>query len=445
MKHLIIIHLGLVASVFGNGGGYFRGGVEQVGDVAGFEPENTDHVRIMDERLEVKLGPKSAEVSVRYVMKNEGDQAAKVRFGFPVEESKDRDDYGYGGEKPEPTKGLKYCQNYRVEVGGKALKAKWEEEKKPASDEAGKEQKIQDHRFEGIQGWLVSTATFPPHQETEVKISFESGYSEENWFVSDDSHLGEGIFRYRLSTGAAWAGSIAQGRIELIPDGIDPAELRVIKPVNRFKREGDRWVWQFDDLEPTLADDLEIEARPEERGFHRPYDAKSEDDRVDFIDRGGKWSMSHKNYEVHASSTLPADGSNHYDAENVKSWTTAWSEGAEGPGIGEWIEMKPEVPKPLKAIRIRAGYDGDDPSLFTKNARPKRVEVVLNGEHRFEAELEDTREEQRIAVAGYDRPVKSARLVFKEVYPGSEYEDLCVSGLQLEVALDEKPEIQPAR
>jgi hypothetical protein len=81
----------LAQPLHANGGGYFRGGVERAGDVAGFEPKETEKIRIMDEKLTVVLGQKSADVEVRYLMRNETDKMVKVRFGFPVEESFDRD------------------------------------------------------------------------------------------------------------------------------------------------------------------------------------------------------------------------------------------------------------------------------------------------------------------------------------------------------------------
>src|SRR6478609_2910759 len=85
----------LAPSAFANGGGYFRGGVERAGDVAGFEPKETEKIRILDEKLTVALGSKAADVEVRYLMRNETDKKVTVRFGFPVEELFD-DGYGSG-------------------------------------------------------------------------------------------------------------------------------------------------------------------------------------------------------------------------------------------------------------------------------------------------------------------------------------------------------------
>jgi len=416
---------------FANGGGYFRGGVERAGDVAGFEPSDTEKIRILDEKLTVGLASKSADVEVRYLMRNETDTKVKVRFGFPVEESFDSDlmtEIGKDGSKKTNT--LKYCQNYVITSAGKAIAAKWE----------GEEKSTDDKRFKGITGWLISEITFAAGEEKPVMIRFRSSYPVEEWSVSDDSSAGAALFKYRLSTAACWAGTIGTGRIILKPAGIDPRELKVLKPVNRFKKDGEAWVWNFENLEPTLADDLEIEAQPKIRG----YGQGDVDGR--YTERGGKWFASHTNYQIKASSSLPAEGDQSYEPEKVKNFwgDGAWSEGAKGSGVGEWLELTPAVPKPLNAIEIEPGMTKTE-ELFTANARPKTVLVELNGEKRFSAEIPDLKEVHRIPIPDYTKPVKKIRLTFQEVWPGKRFEDLCVSGILLQVKLDKKPKFEQAR
>ena len=137
-----------------NGGGYFRGGIEHAGDVAGFEPKATENIRILDEKLTVNLGAKQADVEVRYLMKNVTDKKVKVRFGFPVEESVDQDLMGEEKKAPDAKK-LNYCRNYQITAAGKPVKAIWQGEAKDAGDK----------RFKGISGWLVSEITFAANEE----------------------------------------------------------------------------------------------------------------------------------------------------------------------------------------------------------------------------------------------------------------------------------------
>ena len=90
---------------------------------------------------------------------------------------------------------------------------------------------------------------------------------------------------------------------------------------------------------------------------------------------------------------LPAADSLTYEAEKIKkSWSEeTWSEGAKGPGIGEWLELKPVAPKPLAAIGIRPGYFKSD-ELFQANARPKKILIRLNDEYQFSAAIPDAKE-----------------------------------------------------
>ncbi len=429
MKIRILVVLGFAAvqSVLANGGGYSRGGVERTGDVAGFEPQATENIRILDEKLTILLGPEEADVEVRYLMRNETAKRVKVRFGFPVEETFSSE----MGARQTKQSSLQYCKNYEISAAGRELRAVWQAEKGGAEDK----------RFEGLAGWLVSEMTFAAGEEKPVLIRFQSVYPEEHSFVSDTGSTSAAIFKYRLSTAACWAGTIGTGRIVVKPNGTDPRELRVLKPVNRFQKEGDQWVWNFEDLEPTLADDLEIEVRP-------AVYTQWEEGNKRYIERGERWVMAHSNFAVAASSTLAPEEKHSYEVGNLKNYwrDEVWSEGAPGPGVGEWLELKPVAPKPLHSISILPGYvSHGKEELFHANARPKKIRVELNGEHRFHADVPDSPKEVVIPVTGYRKPVKTVRLTFEEVWEGNRDEDLCITGIQLHVLLDKEPKLSPVR
>ena len=450
-KHFLALLFPVVPGFFlsgdllANGGGYLTGGVSSSGSLTGFRPAETEKIRILEESLTAKLGPNSAKVEVRYRMKNETEGKTTVRFGFPVEETGRGESFDEDGDGiddlpslegldpeylPKPHRELGYCRNYQVTAGGRPLKASWEGEQR------GKE----DPLFRHLAGWLVSELPFGAGEEKEVVIRFDSVYPKDVRWVSDDSHTGASVFKYRLSTAACWAGTIGKGRIVLEPDGIAPEELRVIKPVNRFRKEGRNWVWEFTGLEPTLADDFEVETQPVVRTYTR-YDG---DVPTTYAKRGERWTLAHTNYGIRASSTLPPQGDHNYEAENLKQWE-AWAEGAKGPGIGEWLELTPVSPKPLVAISFDPGLDGGDDDRYANNGRPKKTRLELNGEHTVTMNVPDSPEEFRQVIEGYEKPVEKLRLTFEEVWPGKKYEDLCLRNLRLHVALDKKPEVQPAR
>ncbi|MBN8456535.1 MAG: hypothetical protein J0M04_01625 [Verrucomicrobia bacterium] len=432
MKRAIPIGLGLFVStvgVFANGGGYQRGGAVG-GDVAGFEPKATENVRILDEQLTARVGPEAAEVEVRYLMRNETAKKVKVRFGFPVDETPGDEAIREDGTFVPPSGVPRHCQNYQLTAGGQAVKAKWEPEPKPKAGTPP------DKRLAGLRGWFVSELVFAANEEKPVLIRFRSGYAQSGFHVSDNGTMSRAVLTYRLSTGACWGGSIARGRVVLKPVGIDPAELKVLGPVNRFRKEGESWVWNFENLEPTLADDIQAEVEPEVKSF-------SGEGRLNH-ERNGRWYYTSTDYTAKASSVLPPQDGKTYGPENLTEHPGVWSEGAPGPGAGEWLEIRPKSAKPLLALALSPGFQ-KSPGLFQANARPKKVTMILNGEHKVHAEIPDAPVTCRIPAGGYDKPVKTIRLVFDEVWPGTKFEDLCLSGLWLEVKLAKKPKESPVR
>jgi hypothetical protein len=408
-----------------NGGGYESGGVAATGAVKGFEPEQTGKVRIRDENLSIRLHPKEALVEVRYVLKNTSTEAANVKFGFPIEETPDAD----FGEDLVPgavakRKSPLFLQDYRVTINGAPVKAVYQKEPPRENDE----------RFKELAGWMVSEVRFRPGEERTMTISYGAKYPLSYFSVSDDESMSAKAFVYRLSTGAAWEGPIERGRVVVESENDMLTEVRVDKPLNKFRREGNRWIWDFEDLEPTLADDIKVIVEP----AYRTYG--------DFIERDDKWSVRHRNYSVKASSTLAPQGKHSYDAENLQKgdWDQVWAEGAKGNGAGEWLEIIPEVPAQLRALWIYPGFASDE-DKYKANGRPRKVEVVLNDSYKFEAELDDKAEYQPIRIPSYDKRVEKVKITMKSASPGTRFEDLCITTIALETSLAKKPKILPAR
>lgn len=425
--------------VLANGGGYSHRGVSETGTIVGFEPSDTEKVRILDEQLNIAVTRDEARVHVRYILKNTSKQRANVRFSFPVEELSEPDPFEEPAATPDPKSKAKakplYCRDYRVDLAGKALAATFEPEPKDAPA---------DPRLTGIKGWMISKMSLDPGEEKTMNITYHGDYPFSDYSVSDDGSVSAKNFKYRFSTGACWDGPIEHGTVVIKQEGVNPDEIKFLKPANRFHKSGDHWEWTFENLKPTLADDLNVEVSPRESYFHGSPASGAHPEVTRFLERDGKWSALHHNYRVTASSTLPPQGHSTYSAENIKSWDAPWSEGAPGNGVGEWLELTPEVPKPLLSIRITPGY-ASSKELFKANPRPKRLEILLNGEHSFETTLADSETLQTVPVIGYAKPVRKIRLIIKDVYPGSRFEDCCISMVALETALSKKPQIHPSR
>jgi hypothetical protein len=448
---LIVLQLcGCPQVALANGGGYSFG-VRFTGAVAPFQPSGANAVRILDEVLDIDLHHKDASVVVRYSMKNVTAAPARVRFGFPVEAADpENQEYPEDEGKPRAQRGkelpraIQQLKGYVVRVGGETIASRLEIEpfatgKIPVF--AGSE------ALTDIVGWMVSEVTFPPGGTVPVEIRYAADYRGDETSVSNDTNQSPLTFVYRLSTGAVWNGPIDKGAITIRADSIPADEVEIATPRERFVRNGNRWTWAFERLEPTLADDISIRAVP---GYSEigDYDPKPAEGFRSHLERGGVWSEGHQRFAARASSTLAPNKKHSFEAAHLaQPWPAApWCEGVAGNGRGEWVELEAARPNPLVALRIAPGFQSaDHPELFEQNGRPARLDLVLNGEHRFTVNLDDRPGTQLIPIVGYSKPVSKVRLTIADVHPGSKYQDTCITMVVLYDRLSKPPEVHHAR
>lgn len=163
--------------------------------------------------------------------------------------------------------------------------------------------------------------------------------------------------------------------------------------------------------------------------------------------------------EAEATSEL-ASQSGRYSAGNVleQSRMAAWAEGAEGCGIGEsityrqtyagllnnkWEAIGPEYREPVidgfiryTEICIVNGY-AKNAETWEENGRIKTLLMYVEDKLYARLELEDTIFPQYFALPEDDIKVLNGgrlgvRFEIAEVYPGSVYEDTCLTGLIME-------------
>lgn len=163
--------------------------------------------------------------------------------------------------------------------------------------------------------------------------------------------------------------------------------------------------------------------------------------------------------EARASSELAsADG--RYAAENLlwQNREAAWAEGVEGPGIGEritycqsytslvdnpWEEITLENREPIQngiysytEVCIVNGY-AKNQKTWEENGRVKRLAMYVEGQLYAYLELEDTMLPQYFLLPENDIIVLNRGMLevcfeIEEVYPGTLYEDTCLTGLVME-------------
>lgn len=106
---------------------------------------------------------------------------------------------------------------------------------------------------------------------------------------------------------------------------------------------------------------------------------------------------------------------------------TAWNDGAEGDGRGQWIEAQFDQPQSIAGFRISLGFDrisrhGHD--LFNENARIRTLRVVADGR---ELGVWGAFDGQRDLVVARRATARVFRFEAVDVFPGSRFQDVCVS------------------
>ena len=155
---------------------------------------------------------------------------------------------------------------------------------------------------------------------------------------------------------------------------------------------------------------------------------------------GGFWGVpTNQRYDgihlnqITASSFLPPDTANvTYEPSNTHdgSYRTAWVEGAEGYGIGEYVTYHfAPTTHSFKQIIIANGYISSG-NMYRNNSRVKKLKVYIDNIPLAILNLEDIRREQiftfeRIGVT-HNNPW-ALKFEIMEVYQGDRYDDTAIT------------------
>ena len=489
MKNLwltLALFVGSGSIVLGNGGAW-QTGIIGTGNVRNSNKDRHTDVAIENENVKIDLHREHAAVDVRYRMHNTGPKVQQ-EFFFPVER------WGKNDSADADIKETK-LENYRITVDGKELKATdvagpteertletreatTEPKEKSSETEEGTGETSQEtneteeqagettsgdiwqEKVSIIKSWKKSVIPFERNQTREVAIRYDARYAENNESVSDDLHNSDATFAYSLSPAATWKGSIGKGKIEINVLHPEPEDVSIEKPKERFKKISDtQYEWTFDNLKPTLADDIRVIAHSKYDEYPTGYSEEDFNGSASFavpltssyVIRNNQYFLDHTDYDATASSTLAPQGKHHYDVQNIKGRSeegSPWAEGMEGDGIGESITLNVKRPLPLYGILIRPGYwnYGDD-KTWKKNNRVAALEIILNDERTFTETIPDEtfQEPYLIRVRDYSKPVNKIKLVIKGVHRGTQFHDTCISLVELRAPLSKKPEVHGAR
>lgn len=153
--------------------------------------------------------------------------------------------------------------------------------------------------------------------------------------------------------------------------------------------------------------------------------------------------------EVWASSHL-SERENSYPAENLLNDDGPWVEGVRGNGVGQSIRIafeqlqktEPEDPGIGALVIVNGYHDPDRPELFKANSRVRTIRITCAPDQRnefsFNYTLKDTTEPQRIPIPPHTRRRAAYghhfQIRIRSVYPGSSYQDTCISKITGETA-----------
>lgn len=488
MKNLwltLALFLGSGSTLFGNGGAWV-GGIPATGNATASKNDKHTDVTIEAETLKIDLHPEYADVTVHYRMHNTGPKVQQDFF-FPVErwvenysnadaqeETDDIDHYqisvdgkelkwtNVAGSKPQGSESKEGTSEATPE-GTKANQGPSEAKKEDSeAEEANSEAQeeggettytpLWQEEFSIIKSWKRSVIPFERNQTRELTVRYTARYAENDEGVSDDVHMSDATFAYSLSPAATWKGPIGKGKVEINVLHPEPEDVSIAKPKDRFKKISDtRYEWEFENLKPTLADDIRIVAHSKYDSYPTGYSEEDTERRASYVIRGNQYFLDHTDYDPVASSTLAAQGKKHYDVVNIKGRSdegSPWAEGAKDDGIGESITLTVKRPLPLYAIKIRPGYweYGSD-TAWQKNNRVAVLEITLNDERTFTETIpnETFKSPYLIRVRDYTKPVNKIKMVIKGVHRGTQFRDTCISLVELRAPLSKKPEIHGAR
>lgn len=248
-------------------------------------------------------------------------------------------------------------------------------------------------------------------------VDFEAGEEKRivnyYWLMPSSYKTGH-WFSYILETGASWKDSIESVDVYVNFHGdLSVYDVTQLGPegyqYNLFG-ENDNVSWHFENLEPTEDDNLSV-------GYYPPSLA-------DFRCFIG----SNESADDEASSYLPADGLIEYYPckSNDGDLSTAWVEGAEGDGVGEWVRVYLDEAKEYYFFDIFAGY-GESEALWGQNGRVKKLKVTFSNDYSEEFDLEDVYEKQKFSFAEAVNSVTYADIEILEVYEGSDYDDTAIA------------------
>lgn len=397
------------------------------------ELAQVEGVELRSEELSFVLHADRVDAEAVYVLDNTGP-ATDVEFGFPVDFLIDLEDINYFYD--EAADQLPEVSEFSMSLDGEPLQVD-----RVVADTS--EYESNDWTFHRASLWHLTELRLSGGATHELRVtwSFKPSYLDAAFSKCWYPIWGPRSFVYRLDPAGGWG----DGVVESVSVRIDLDEI--VHSGDDFTMPGggswidpSTYVW-------TAADFDMAGAEPLQALYSVDHLKDSEFILANLLDAGDVEA-------IRTSPVLPASGGITYEPENLldMDFTTAWCPG--GTGAGAWIELDME-PCLLGALLIANGYTKSE-EAYTANSRIRSVRVTLTGDpdngrgggqegvvydevitledipwaeldgRNFARGLQELFSESDLGMA-----VAGIRLEILEVYPGTTWDDLCVSELVL--------------
>lgn len=418
----------MVSPVQANGGGWSS--VNRSGSILPFEMEDIASVVMETEDLTIDLWTSHAEIWVTYRLRNTEDKKVKVRFGFPMEST-------YSGAIEAYSVSAQNDRQYFKEVA----QAHEIKEKQEGEEFAG------ERMPETIRSWMVTELDFWAKEEMKVRIHCRIPYGKGyNGDLDWDRHM-----VYRLSTAAVWKGPIGKGKVTIRARSVDARDV-MISPSHRFVRRNHAWEWEFENLEPTTADDIEITLDPEQV----LYDESGERDMPLRMGENAAQHILPEGIKITSSSAVQGNAPEsdipgvRLVADNLlikpiveDEWFYVW--GTPGRGIGEWVKVTFPKAEQLAGFFICPGFgvpirDVQLAAHFVEYGSVTEMEVVVNGAWKRMVRFEPGYDSNRwVSLEDCPLNAETVQLIIKDSVPGRMYDVTCLSDLRFYRNMNRKP------
>ena len=136
--------------------------------------------------------------------------------------------------------------------------------------------------------------------------------------------------------------------------------------------------------------------------------------------------------EPEASSVLPPDQyTSYYGPRNATDGNvrTAWNEGADGNGVGEWMSLEADSEQVVRGVRIVGGYPKRE-DVYYNNNRPKNVTIELSDGYTQHVTLEDAMGEWQEFEFDQLHKTDYIKVTIDSVYSSAKWNDAAIAEVE---------------